>query len=919
MKLKNLAISAIALLAPLPFAANAQTLQTTLEVRSSKPTGTTGTVENVMANTDIRVAYHFTVESLPEGVSNFKMITGTYEFGDEKAVIASYEGSTQHMVVYVYNPEPGEYSLKYSMEYTCTRIGKDGKPAEEKGTLTGTAEQTVKVWPEAKASMKEGTPTAAYNGYVFNLEVDYSGGYDGEWKFEWSRSGAEGAKLLTWLYQTTPITVRVTNAGPVEGTYWYDETIVWPVTIYDQPSIKLSKADSIMLNGDTQILSVTPVGGQKGKWTYSWNINGTVQAATGSSVIYKAINEGEKPQDITVWVTATNNAEGVTNPYSTTQNFEFTVYPTPSVDYSPYEQAIFVGEGCELFATPHGGNPEGWTFQWLVNGTSMAYYDNTKMPIYSSGTNPDELEIVEVEVTATNTLGDRTFYNDTRRFNVAIWPKPVATMNPSSYPQNLISGQEVQMGVNVSGGNSEAWSYLWQNEGNYGSDNEEYQFVASTYKTDGSVNKTVKLTVTNSPANIIKPYTYTYEYDYVVWPRPTANKIEVNENLYSGETFTPALNVHGGVADDWTYTWSLNGKVIATTHEPSLKQTAQNYEEKYRQDIYTVRAVNICEYEAVYDRTFEYIVNVWPQISMPVYIQVSATSIREGNTLTVIPQPAPASGGYEYYWNYDWKRDGASITNAKDDEVLTIDAEMTRDNNKGTIQWTFGLVLRNPGPYGENWAERTYVADPVTIYRRPITPSLLVHKGNGTTHTMITELATSLTDQMLQNLGYIYVFGYTDNAGVDHIVESTTLRYSHFDTNIYNNKSYTFWVYTRWDYPDGSRVTSGKRFLDGSVDNDFDASQYGSGSRSEEAGMDEIYDQNGVTIHDNYFTATVATPQKATVTIFNSAGEAVSKTVYDSDTEFHENINTSGLTAGFYLVEVRVGALREVKKIIVGK
>ena len=95
---------------------------------------------------------------------------------------------------------------------------------------------------------------------------------------------------------------------------------------------------------------------------------------------------------------------------------------------------------------------------------------------------------------------------------------------------------------------------------------------------------------------------------------------------------------------------------------------------------------------------------------------------------------------------------------------------------------------------------------------------------------------SDLSDDMLSSLGYSFIYGYTDGEGMKHELTTTTQRYCHIDPATYTDSSNRFWAYALWTYEDGSVVSSGLRYLDGSVDENFDASvfngTYSQGSRS---------------------------------------------------------------------------------------
>ena len=112
----------------------------------------------------------------------------------------------------------------------------------------------------------------------------------------------------------------------------------------------------------------------------------------------------------------------------------------------------------------------------------------------------------------------------------------------------------------------------------------------------------------------------------------------------------------------------------------------------------------------------------------------------------------------------------------------------------------------------------------VSVYSRPRTPCELLRKGAGATGSFIA--MSDLSDTQLDNLGYSFVFGYTDPEGVNHVISNGPLRYCHTSGDIYDNERNRFWVYTTWTFSDGATITSGLRYLDGSENERFDRSDF---------------------------------------------------------------------------------------------
>lgn len=198
-------------------------------------------------------------------------------------------------------------------------------------------------------------------------------------------------------------------------------------------------------------------------------------------------------------------------------------------------------------------------------------------------------------------------------------------------------------------------------------------------------------------------------------------------------------------------------------------------------------------------------------------VYVSTPRIREGDMLGLF---AERPIGYENNdWQYEWYLGTTLEAEGKSVMVPAGEAsgwtgtsqKITTDKYQAEIFNVIGdeLILELPE---------------VSVYSRPLTPDELIRKGDGATCSFVA--MSSLSDNQLSNLGYSFVFGYNDEAGVSHVISTDNLRYCHTSKQIYDNSKYRFWVYTAWTFPDGATITSGLRYLDGSLDERFNKSDF---------------------------------------------------------------------------------------------
>lgn len=315
-----------------------------------------------------------------------------------------------------------------------------------------------------------------------------------------------------------------------------------------------------------------------------------------------------------------------------------------------------------------------------------------------------------------------------------------------------------------------------------------------------------------------------------------------------GDSVNFWVKATGGNPDGWAYSWTQDGNEEVLSHSDTLNVTAHNknpVEPVIKS--YVANVTNVKDGMLVFNEEYRFTLEIW---SMPVLggdsegeenggngTKVSAIKIREGNLLTVSVELP--SGGYKNEWNYLWSDGEEEIGRG---QTITLTASLpnvvAQGIEKGTADSQYNVTMTNYGPDNSIWTETKLTTHKVTVYKRPSTPLQLLRKGDGKSCTFI--IMTSLNDALLASNGYYFVYGYTDGNGTDHLIEKTSLRYVHTSNEIYNNPDNRFWAYSVWIYNDGSAVSSGLRYLDGSADENFDGSIFDGSTKGEVVPYDEI-------------------------------------------------------------------------------
>lgn len=203
--------------------------------------------------------------------------------------------------------------------------------------------------------------------------------------------------------------------------------------------------------------------------------------------------------------------------------------------------------------------------------------------------------------------------------------------------------------------------------------------------------------------------------------------------------------------------------------------------------------------------------------------------IRSGNDLKI--HADAVEYGYRGSANsirYDWEGSDISGYSQELNEWSVVMNATDKPDVKGTSEKKIMARVRNYGPYGHVWDGTTQTSQTFKIFNRPSTPTSLVMKGNGTSHTMI--CTSSVSDTDLQGREYYIVFGYQESDGkykfFDPIKQELpgTIRWSRQYTNISQMQKAV--VYAMWKYPeDKVTVTSGLRTTSTTIDA-WDGSNY---------------------------------------------------------------------------------------------
>ncbi len=559
---------------------------------------------------------------------------------------------------------------------------------------------------------------------------------------------------------------------------------------------------------------------------------------------------------------------------------------------STQDLELFVGDKEKIIATVLPQNTTDKTVTWTS--------DNEAIAAVSADGTVTAVSVGIANITAT--CGDAT-----ATCRVTVNPVSASGITLSAQDMTLLVGQTDKLTATVLPENTTDKTVTWT------SDNEAIAAVsADGTVTAVAVGKSMITATTNNGMKAICKITVLHR-DV---PEPEATIDGELFNILSGEMLKLKVNYKGGLESGWSFDWHINDGHQSESNKAEY-EFAESAAGKY---LICVHVVNNCDGELIYDHTFIITVNVWARPELPgeddIDVNTPVSAIGDDNAVRVrqndilILNVAEGQGGYDNGWTYNWSSDGKDI--GEGTEVETT-ATMEDGEVKAIKRHIYSVNVKNASPDGVIWAENT-LSIATDVYRRPVTPSSLVRKGDGTTHTLICML--TVADNQLAPLGYSFVYGYEAADGSEHEIARTTKRYCRASGQVYNNPSNRFWVYAVWTYDDGCTVSSGKRYLDGSVDEEFNASVFDP-SQTSTRGTDFSNSANWIDVSGKSVGVSVDSDSDTFISVYNAGGIMIRSLAVEAGTSVREQIDLSTLSDGIYIVNVISGNEAVSRKFII--
>ena len=507
-----------------------------------------------------------------------------------------------------------------------------------------------------------------------------------------------------------------------------------------------------------------------------------------------------------------------------------TVIPIPSdgILMSPSSAALKIGESLLLTATIYPENTSDKSLVWSSENPEIASVSSTG--------------VVTAIGTGITTISARNGHS-IAKCTITVSPIEATSISLNVKDETIFVASTTQLIANISPANVTDKTITWT------SSKPEIATVSKEGVVVGVAVGTTTVTATCGDVSASCQINVVHRIPDIDPFVTTSNR---DISTLSGRPVNMAVYPEGGEPAGWSYVWIKNGEVISRSSE--LNIIALNETENVITETYRVKVENEIDKVVILSEIFDFVVRTYPAIDDPTNddgISVSNGTLnhvnktREGNTITL--SVATPVGGNPQGWEYTWKDVNGIIGES---EIIDTIAFMSAGDTMDVEQSSYYLELTNYSPGGDIWGQSNFKST-INVYRRPQTPVQMLRKGDGSSHTFVAMMP--ITDAEFERLDYKLVYGWTDSNGENHKIAQTNLRYCHVDTEVYDNSTIKFWVYSVWNYQDGSIVSSGLRYLDGRVDESFDASVFD--------GIDERNDMNvkaisGVYTLDGHYMGT---------------------------------------------------------------
>lgn len=456
---------------------------------------------------------------------------------------------------------------------------------------TGSLEFHVYPIPSAEQIQKE---IKASIGETVTLEVDTKGGNPEGWIYIWQENEEKlESDRSTCIIPDNGETIRtiqvtVYNIAPNSDEKWYPKTTFVFTISYNNPytieletdpeglrdvldgaeipiNLKLKENDKPIDLDETWAVTLEP------KDRFVRNDDGTFS--------YTAKHKG-KDNPSKDEITVTLSKEGVGR---LSKSIEFYVYQKPEAEKNTTDDPIiaYTNAGVPLRVDYHGGNPDGWEFEWTEGDEALGKDDNIEVKFNNSRNRK-----IYVTVTNEGPKGEKWFGPEVFEFNIEFKEPLCYEVELSVEDENVLDGNDVQLSFTLYKIEDESrsevkdledWKQTWDPEDLIQEKGGKYYFTAQCQEDGESCEQPVTLTLQNDGFEVSDTATF------VIWRQPVivdgqewmdavefkdlnnplnklqkgiraGNKLELPEE-------SPKISInHEWEGYKWKYVWSVDGK-----------------------------------------------------------------------------------------------------------------------------------------------------------------------------------------------------------------------------------------------------------------------------------------------------------------------------------------------------------------------
>lgn len=598
---------------------------------------------------------------------------------------------------------------------------------------------------------------------------------------------------------------------------------------WEHANAKLS-GDTRSMVGIERIFKFEHTAGKETGWSnVTWTINGVEQASHSSELSYIP-NEADGNQELTIKASATctvgENIEHVE------RDIRVYVYKLPIV--TPPENRVYEyntddkSDICTLKFEYNGGCTEssasgikqGWEFIWYEDGKVIESANSNEYTLPRF----DDNKKITYTVECHNWFDNQDMLADHNRIEYIVNVYANPRIDEECLNQSGIMNEEMVLRAASKGGYELGWKYEWTNT--------DGKTVSSDILNVG------KLPVFSEESHVIRGYklrAINYHKDGSLWfdeTRDVTITAYQNGGVFKDDYLSdvywdvyPKVKVRevGGIKNGWRHNWTYKTSTGEEGVLPFSNDYANFYNLNYSDEVITVTITDHYKNQDIWGKVYsegslDFELKQWPKVKFEENIATTLYRVAEDGAFTVIANPS--TGGYYEKADkvsvnrYSFKLgESESETNEKNNVYVfeNVTANLPSGEAYRMTKETLPLTttVYALGPDGTIWDKKDY-SNEVSVYRRPIMPTSVAFKGNGTSKTVIPTMQAS--DATLNSLSYLYVYGI----GNQVLARGSSDRY--YIMNNAGNNSDDIWVATEWVYDNECRITSHRRFMSGETD-----------------------------------------------------------------------------------------------------